>query len=65
MSESLELERLRAEVREAFANYQRSEGCGCCGDDEAHKEAATRLAKLLDVPMYTDGSGYDFARFRK
>lgn len=50
-------------IRAAVANYMWSEGCGCCrgANHEAHGE---RLAKLLDVPMYEDGSGYDFFQFR-
>ena len=53
----------KARLREAVANYMRSEGCGCCEDCEAHIEHARILAGLLDVPMYNDGSGYDFYRF--
>jgi hypothetical protein len=51
-------------LRRAVADYMWSEGCGCCSDREAHKDHATQLAKLLRVPMYEDGSGYDFRRFR-
>lgn len=54
----------RAEVRTAVADYMRSEGCGCCGDHVAHNEHAARIAKLLNVPKYKDGSGYDFSKFR-
>ena len=53
-----------ASIRRAVANYMRSEGCGCCGDPDAHAIAAARLAKLLRVPAYDDKSGFDFARFR-
>lgn len=51
------------EIRKAIANYMRSEGCGCCkgSDHEEHEET---IAKLLNVPMYKDGSGYDFAETR-
>ena len=52
-----------AEIRQAVADYMESEGCSCCCDTEAHEAAAERLAKMLDVPMYEDGWGYDFGRF--
>jgi len=51
------------EIRQAVADYMSSEGCSCCEDTEAHKEHEKRLAKLLDVPMYEDESGYDFNKF--
>lgn len=51
-----------AEIREAVANYMRSEGCSCCRDYDAHKEHEARLAKLLNVKMYSDKSGYDFSK---
>ncbi len=51
------------ELRQAIADYIRSEGCGCCSDYEGHKTAKVRIAELLDVPMYKDGSGYDFKQF--
>lgn len=47
-------------IREAVANYMRSEGCDCCRDVDAHKEHEATLAKLLGVRKYGDGSGYDF-----
>lgn len=51
------------EVREAVADYIGSEGCGCCEshDHDKHKE---RLAKILKVSKYKDGSGYDFQKYR-
>lgn len=52
-----------AAIRQAFADYYQSEGCSCCQDVPAHKEAAKRLAELLNVPAYKDGSGYDFYKF--
>jgi hypothetical protein len=54
---------LRAEIRRAVADYMRSEGCSCCEDQPAHERHAATLAKLLRVPKYKDGSGYDFGRF--
>ena len=49
-------------VRQAVADYIRSEGCSCCRSSD-HDKHAEALAKLLDVPMYDDGSGYDFYKF--
>lgn len=51
-------------IRQAVADYMGSEGCTCCRDIEAHERHAAALAKLLRVPKYADGSGYDFRRFR-
>lgn len=51
-------------IRQAVADYMRSEGCDCCSDREKHEQHKAALAKLLHVPKYKDGSGYDFARFR-
>lgn len=51
-------------IREALADYMVSEGCSCCRNEEKHEKAARRLGKLLNVPKYGDGSGYDFNRFR-
>ena len=53
-----------AKIRQALADYMRSEGCSCCRDNEAHSKAAEALAKLLRVPKYPDGSGYNFEKFR-
>ena len=53
-----------AVVRRAVADYMQSEGCSCCENIEDHNEHEARLAKLLRVPKYRDGDGYDFARFR-
>jgi hypothetical protein len=52
------------EIRKAVADYMSSEGCSCCQNVEAHQRHAAALAKLLHVPKYEDGSGYDFSRFR-
>jgi hypothetical protein len=58
-----DLAKFRRRVRRAVADYMRSEGCSCCRDNERHEKAEKRLAKLLEVPMYDDWSGYDFHRF--
>jgi methionine aminopeptidase len=52
-----------AKVRQAIADYMQSEGCSCCGDYAGHKAHAEILGRLLRVPKYRDGSGYDFSRF--
>ena len=52
------------ELRNAIADYVCSEGCTCCQDIEAHTKAKERIAKLLRVPKYKDGSGYNFRSFR-
>ena len=51
-------------IRRAVADYMGSEGCTCCQDVEAHRAAQKVLAKLLKVPMYSDKSGWNFAKFR-
>ena len=48
------------EIRQALADYMISEGCSCCQDCDAHDAAAEKLAKLLNVEPYEDGSGYNF-----
>lgn len=50
------------QIRQALADYMRSEGCECCRDDAAHRIAEERLAKLLRVSKYKDGSGYDWVK---
>lgn len=53
----------RDALRRAFGDYVRSEGCACCRNNEAHEDAAKRLAALLRVPQFKDASGYDFWRY--
>lgn len=53
-----------AKIRRALADYIASEGCSCCRDSNRHEEAAKRLAKLLRVKKYPDGSGYDFHAYQ-
>lgn len=53
----------RRALRVAVANYMRSEGCSCCRDCDAHVKHAETLAKLLRVPKYPDGSGYNFSKY--
>lgn len=51
------------DIRIAIADYIQTEGCSCC-QSSGHTENKERLAKLLGVPKYKDGSGYDFGKFR-
>lgn len=53
-----------ADIRQAIADYMRSEGCSCCQDTKAHKKHEKRLAELLKVEMYDDESGYNFSKYR-
>lgn len=55
---------LLSEIRQAVAAYMRSEGCSCCRSDN-HDENGERLAVLLGVKKYEDGSGYDWESVRK
>lgn len=59
-----ELIEFKKQMREAVANYMRSEGCTCCQDYEAHKRHTEVLGKLLNVPKYSDGSGRDFSKYK-
>lgn len=52
------------EIRQAIADYMASEGCSCCQDADEHKANEYRIGKLLQVPSYSDGSGFDFSKFR-
>ena len=52
------------DVRRAIADYMWTEGCSCCQNRTAHEDAATRLAEILDVPRYSDGSGLNFYKYR-
>lgn len=52
------------EVRRLLADYIFSEGCSCCEDRDEHAKAQAELGKLLNVPKYSDGSGYNFFIFR-
>ena len=59
----MEEELLKA-IRQAVADYMYSEGCSCCRDTDAHEEHEKKLAELLGVAPYEDGSGYDFSVYR-
>ena len=51
------------QIRQAFADYRRAEGCSCCRDNDAHEEAEKRLAELLKPIPYDDGSGFDWWQY--
>ena len=53
-----------SDLRQAVADYMESEGCSCCQDVDAHKKHKRRLAKMLKVEAYEDGSGFDFSKYR-
>ncbi len=53
-----------SEIRQAFADYRQSEGCGCCENSSKHEEAEHKLAKMLKADEYEDGQGYDWAKYR-
>ena len=52
----------RIEIRQAVADYMSSEGCSCCRDIDGHNLHKEKLAKLLGIKKYSDGSGYDFSK---
>lgn len=49
-------------IRRAIADYMSSEGCSCC-EGGIHGKHENTIAKLLNVPMYKDKSGYKFSKF--
>lgn len=55
----------RKQMRRLLADYISTEGCGCCRDTEGHEKAAEALGKALGVKKYSDGSGYDFRKYRE
>jgi hypothetical protein len=54
---------LKKKIRQALADYMRAEGCSCCRNIKDWENAQEELARLLNVPKYPDGSGYDFSKF--
>ena len=58
-----ELNDVLSELRNAVADYMWSEGCTCCENIEDHAEHKKRLAELLDIEQFDDGSGYDFYKY--
>lgn len=51
-----------SEIRQAVAAYMNTEGCNCC-EAYDHKENGEKLAILLDVEKYEDGSGYNWFKY--
>lgn len=51
-------------LRTVVADLLQASGCSCCQDTPRWEQAQARLAKLLGVPKYKDGSGFDFSKFR-
>ncbi|MEK6879393.1 MAG: hypothetical protein AABY22_07295 [Nanoarchaeota archaeon] len=52
-----------SEIRTALADYIKSEGCSCCRNIDEHNIAEEKLGKLLKIPKFKDGSGYDFWKY--
>lgn len=48
-----------SDIREAVLHYIRTEGCGC-GRLAGHEEFEELLGELLEVPRYSDDSGYNW-----
>jgi hypothetical protein len=55
---------LKKEIRKYLANYIYSEGCSCCENVGEHEEWKRNLAELLGVKKYSDGSGYNFDKYK-
>ena len=51
-------------IREGVANLICASGCSCCRDTDGWEEAKKLLAYILRVPKYSDGSGYNFSKFK-
>lgn len=51
------------QIRQAFADYRRAEGCSCCRNNDAHEEAEKRLAELLKPIPYDDGSSFNWWQY--
>lgn len=52
-------------VRQAIADYMRTEGCSCCRDYDGHIQNRKKLALLLDVPEHPEEDDYyDFSGYR-
>ena len=49
-------------IRQAIADYMGSEGCSCCRNIGDHNASKGILGKLLNVPMFSDKSGYNFSK---
>lgn len=47
-------------IRLLVAQMYCASGCSCCRDDDEWHRTTGELAKLLDIPAYSDHSGYEF-----
>jgi hypothetical protein len=54
----------KKELRRMVADLLAASGCGCCSDREGWERAQAELAKVLRVPKWLDGSGFNFSKFR-
>lgn len=55
------MEKIRLLVAQMFC----ASGCSCCRDDAEWYRTSGELAKLLDVPAFDDGSGFDFYTIKR
>jgi hypothetical protein len=55
----------KEEIRTAFSEYYKSEGCSCCSDPKNHLIAEKKLAELLDAEPYIDESGFNWYQYAK
>lgn len=63
MTDKQEIRILKKKLREAVANYMWSEGCSCC-EGQDHQKHREEIAKLLGVKKYSDGSEYNFSKYK-
>lgn len=52
------------ELRTLVADLVSAAGCACCRDNKKWCETTDKLGKILKVPKYKDGSGYNFYKFK-
>lgn len=50
----------RERIRHLVARYIRTEGCSCCQDVDAHREAGDALGAALGALRFSDDSGVDW-----
>jgi len=63
VEENYYLEEFKKVIREALANYMRSEGCSCCQDWDEHAKNKKELGELLDCGKYDGEDEYDFYQY--
>ena len=54
---------IKTRIRNLIADYMQSEGCLFAEIPKDGSDSRKKLAELLDVPKYGDGSGYNFNKF--